>query len=53
MPQPIAVIQGHPDPDQSRFRRALADAHAEGAPKAGYQIRRIEVAEPAFPFYAR
>lgn len=49
MPKRIAVIQGHPDPDRSRFCRALADAYAEGAAQAGHQVRRIEVAELEFP----
>ena len=49
MPKRIAVIQGHPDPDRSRFCRALADAYAEGAAYAGHQVRRIEVAELDFP----
>ena len=49
MPSRIAIIQGHPDPDRSRFCRALADAYAEGAARAGHQVRRIEVAELEFP----
>src|SRR5918995_2622225 len=49
MPKRIAIIQGHPDPDRSRFCRALADAYAEGAADAGHQVRRIEVAELDFP----
>ena len=49
MPKRIAVIQGHPDPDRSRFCRALADAYAQGAAQAGHQVRRIEVADLDFP----
>lgn len=49
MPTRIVIIQGHPDPDPSRFCRALAAAYAEGAEQAGHEIRRIEVAELDFP----
>ena len=49
MPTRIVVIQGHPDPDGTRFCRALADAYAQGAEQAGHEVRRIEVAGLAFP----
>jgi putative NADPH-quinone reductase len=49
MARRIVVIQGHPDPDESRFCRALADAYVQGAQQAGHQIRRIEVAQLEFP----
>lgn len=40
----IAIIDGHPDPDEARFVHALAQAYAEGALQAGHEIRRIDVA---------
>ena len=49
MPRRIVVIQGHPDPDQGRFCRALAAADVDGAEQAGHRIRRIEVAALEFP----
>lgn len=49
MPRRVVVIQGHPDPEPSRFCRALAAAYAEGAEQAGHKVRRIDVAELDFP----
>lgn len=40
----IAIIQGHPDRTAGRFGRALASAYAEGAARAGHEVRVIEVA---------
>ncbi|MGJ0509485.1 MAG: NAD(P)H-dependent oxidoreductase [Methylocystis sp.] len=45
----IAIIQGHPDPAPERFCRALAEAYAAGAAKAGHEARRIDVAALEFP----
>jgi putative NADPH-quinone reductase len=45
----IAIIQGHPDTAPQRFCRALADAYAEGATRAGHEVRRIDVAAIDFP----
>lgn len=45
----IAIIQGHPDPDEHRFCHALAQAYAKGAEAAGHQIRLINVATIDFP----
>ncbi len=45
----ITIIDGHPDPDESRFVHALADSYAEGAMIAGHEIRRINVAKLSFP----
>jgi putative NADPH-quinone reductase len=49
MPRRVVIIQGHPDPDPSRFCRALAAAYAEGAEQAGHEIRSLDVAELDFP----
>ena len=40
----ITIIDGHPDPDRSRYVHALADAYAAGADIAGHVVRRIDVA---------
>lgn len=48
MPQRIALIQGHPDPDDRRFCRALAKAYIGGARQAGHEVREIDVAELDF-----
>jgi putative NADPH-quinone reductase len=48
MPRKIVVIDGHPDPDRSRFVHALADGYAEGA-AATHEVRRLNVAELDFP----
>lgn len=45
----IAIIQGHPDAAPERFCRALADAYAAGAARAGHEVRRIDVAAMDFP----
>ncbi|PKM35670.1 MAG: dehydrogenase [Gammaproteobacteria bacterium HGW-Gammaproteobacteria-10] len=45
----IAIIQGHPDPDEQRFCRALASAYADGADSAGHQIKMIDIARIEFP----
>jgi putative NADPH-quinone reductase len=45
----IAIIQGHPSAGGGHYGHALADAYARGAAGAGYQLRRIEVAELDFP----
>ena len=39
----------HPDPGGERLCHALADAYAEGAAVAGYDVTRIEVAGLDFP----
>lgn len=45
----IAIIQGHPDPDEHRFCRALANAYADGARSVGHQIQTIDIARIEFP----
>jgi putative NADPH-quinone reductase len=45
----ITIIQGHPDPADHHLLHAMADAYAERATVAGYEVRRIEVAKLEFP----
>jgi len=45
----IAIIQGHPSPQQKHLGHALADAYDQGAVAAGHAVRRIEVAQLDFP----
>ncbi len=40
----ILVIDGHPDPDGTRFVHALAAAYAAAARDAGHEVKTIEVA---------
>lgn len=47
--QNIVIIQGHPDPGGDRLCHALAAAYAGGAERAGHQVKRIELADLAFP----
>jgi putative NADPH-quinone reductase len=41
MAQRIVIIQGHPDPSDERFCRALAEAYATGASEDGLQVKTI------------
>ncbi len=45
----VLVIDGHPDPDRTRFCHALANAYVEGARATGKQTRLITLAEAKFP----
>jgi putative NADPH-quinone reductase len=45
----ILVLDGHPDPDRTRFVHALADAYAEGAAAAGHRLTRIELSTLDIP----
>jgi putative NADPH-quinone reductase len=45
----ILVIDGHPDPNPSRFIHAAADAYANGARGAGHEVKLIRIAELDFP----
>lgn len=45
----ITIIDGHPDPDRSRYGHALADAYATGAEAGVHEVRRIDIAELQFP----
>ncbi len=47
--QRILILQGHPDATAYHLNHALADAYAEGAERAGHEVRRIEVAALEFP----
>ncbi len=49
MTRRIVIIQGHPDPDPSRYCRALADAYAQGAKAAGHEVTMIDLAALDFP----
>jgi putative NADPH-quinone reductase len=44
----IVVIQGHPDMDQARFCRALAESYRDGALKAGHAVAILDVAQLKF-----
>lgn len=49
MSQRIALIDGHPDPDTTRFGHAVAHAYASGAEQGEREVRRIRLADLAFP----
>jgi len=50
MPRRIAVIQGHPDPEPKHLCRALAEAYADAAFRAGHEVKQIDLARLDFPF---
>ena len=39
----VLVLQGHPDPDPTRFGRALTAAYADAAQAAGHDVRRFDL----------
>jgi putative NADPH-quinone reductase len=45
----ILIIDGHPDPDRSRFGHALTQAYAEAARSAGHSVNIIELSAQDFP----
>lgn len=45
----ITIVDGHPDPSESRLVHALANRYAEAARAAGNEVRRIDVARMDFP----
>jgi len=49
MPRSILIIVGHPDSSPKRLCRALADAYADGARSAGYEVQLIDIATLDFP----
>ncbi len=49
MSRSILIIQGHPDPSPHRLCRALADAYADGAGRAGHTVTRIDLAQLDVP----
>ncbi len=46
----ILIINGHPDAQGEHYDHALADAYAEGAESAKYEVKRVDVAALDFPF---
>ena len=48
MGRKILVINGHPDPSESRFCAALAKRYADAAAAAGHEVRTISVGSLAF-----
>jgi putative NADPH-quinone reductase len=49
MAKHITIIQGHPDSDSRHFGHALADEYANGARDSRHEVRKVEVAQLAFP----
>ncbi len=49
MSKRILIIQGHPDPDDSHYSHALAQAYRNGAEEAGFSVDTVEVARLDFP----
>lgn len=49
MTRRLAIIWGRPDPSGNHLLHAMADADADAAASAGQDVRRIEVAQLAFP----
>lgn len=45
MAKRIVIIDGHPDPREERFCRAVATAYAKGAETSRHLVRRISIAE--------
>lgn len=49
MPEPLLVIDGHPDPEPAHFVHALAAACEAGAREAGRPVERLDIARLALP----
>lgn len=49
----ILILNGHPDPDLSRFCHALSAAYARGAASAGHVVHRVNLSELEFPTLAQ
>jgi putative NADPH-quinone reductase len=47
--QRIMILVGHPDPAEGRLCRALAQAYADGAHKAGHEVETIDLAQFEVP----
>ncbi|HMK87596.1 MAG TPA: NAD(P)H-dependent oxidoreductase [Steroidobacteraceae bacterium] len=45
----IVIIDGHPDPDESRYVHALANAYESGARSGGHDVVLLKIATLAFP----
>jgi len=50
MARRIAIIQGHPDPDEGHFCSALARAYREGAEAAGHGVDLVETGRLDLPY---
>jgi len=48
MSKNICIIDGHPDPSQSRFIHALCDAYFDAAINADHEVSRINIASHDF-----
>ena len=48
-PRRVLIINGHPDPSPDRFCAALCEAYAQGASKAGRQVRSTAIGQLTFP----
>ncbi len=49
MAHQITIVLGHPDPDERRLCRALANAYAEGARAAGHEVAMFDLAHLEVP----
>jgi len=49
LPKRIVIVQGHPDPEQSRFCRALEESYVLAARAAGHVVHTVDVARLEFP----
>jgi putative NADPH-quinone reductase len=49
MARRIAIIDGHPDPDQAHFGHALVEAYREGAQESGCEVRVIRLSSLDVP----
>ena len=47
--QRIAIIDGHPDPERSRFCHAAADAYRLGAEESGHEVRLFRLGDMEVP----
>jgi putative NADPH-quinone reductase len=45
----ILIIDGHPDPDETRYVHALSAAYGAGASAAGHDVELIRLANMEFP----
>jgi putative NADPH-quinone reductase len=50
MTKRILILQGHPDKSAPHLLHALADSYAQGAAKAGHDVRTVRIADLDFPF---
>lgn len=53
MSKKITIVQGHPDPAQSHYCHALAEAYGNGAKEAGHEVRIVTIATLEFPYLHR